>query len=262
MIGITGGRGILASIILEKYKKNGIQLMQFEGDITKYSDVFEWLNRNNITKIIHLASKVAVSDVQNNLTHAYDVNVTGTINILKSIDRINRDIGLFYSSSSHVYKSSKLPLKESDILEPINSYGLTKLISEKLLLDYNKNNPEFNLCIGRIFSFYHISQKAPFLYPNLLRRFNEEDLDKPFKVFGALSTRDFLNAEEVCDIIIKLIDKNSNGIVNIASGVSTSIVEFVEKVSPRKINIEYDINEETNHLNADISVLNKMINNK
>lgn len=260
MIGITGGKGILGSIIISKYKENGIDISQFEGDVTNYNDVFNWLNNNKIYTILHLASKVAVSDVQRNLTQAYDVNITGTINILKAIDKIDRNIKMFYSSSSHVYKSSDKPLKESDELEPINSYGLTKLLSERLLIDYQNNNPNFKLCIGRIFSFYHNSQKTPFLYPNLLKRFNEDDLDKPFKVFGALSTRDFLNAEEVCDIIITLIDKKIDGIVNIASGKSTSIIEFVKKISPKELNIEYDLDEKTNHLNADILILNKILN--
>jgi UDP-glucose 4-epimerase len=169
-------------------------------------------------------------------------------------------MGIFYASTSHVYESSALPLKETDLINPINSYGLTKRISELLLLDYCTKNKSLNLCIGRIFSFYHESQNPPFLYPNLLNRFQSEDLSKPFKLFGANSTRDFLNAEAVCDRIIDLVKMNYVGIVNIASGKSTKIIDFVKSISPVDLTFDIDETEKVNHLNADISLLKKILN--
>ena len=118
------------------------------------------------------------------------------------------------------------------------------------------------MCIGRIFSFFHESQKPPFLYPNLRQRFQNDDLKKPFHLFGALSTRDFLNAEEVCDIIMKLVAKKQVGTINIASGTSTRIVDFAEKMAPIKLNFTYDSDEEQNHLNANTSLLNKILENE
>ena len=97
-------------------------------------------------------------------------------------------------------------IKESDCIYPQNSYGLTKYISELLLQDFCKSHIFLTLCIGRIFSFYHETQKPPFLYPTLKKRFETEDLSVPFILHGANSTRDFLPAEEVCSIIIKIIE--------------------------------------------------------
>ncbi len=261
MIGITGGNGVLGKILVTKFLESNINVSVFDGDITNSGDIKNWLTENPISKIIHLASKVAVKDVQNNLPTAYEVNVSGTINLIKAISHLNRPIYFFYASSSHVYKSTENPLKENDAVAPINSYGLTKYMSELVLNDYEKNNSNFNLCIGRIFSFYHETQKPPFLYPNLIQRFQNEDLTKPFQLFGALSTRDFLNADEVCDIIIKLVEKNTIGTINIASGKSQKIMEFVQSIAPKKLDFTYDHFEKQNHLNADISVLKSILNN-
>lgn len=262
MIGITGGNGVLGKILIHKYNKKNQEISVFTGDITIFDEVNKWLFENQINQIVHLASKVAVKDVQNNLSRAYDVNIAGTINLIKAIEFNKSKVFFFYASSSHVYKSSKFPLAETDTVEPINSYGLTKYISEMVLNDYKKNNPEFGLCIGRIFSFFHESQKPPFLYPNLIQRFQNDDLKKPFHLFGALSTRDFLNADDVCDIIIKLVAKKQEGTVNVASGKSIRIIDFVEKIAPIKLNFTYDINEKQNHLNADTSLLNKILENE
>lgn len=260
MIGITGASGVLGRIICQKLERQKIDFSIFNDDIRNENAVFEWLNSKGITYLIHLASKVAVSDVENNIAEAYEVNVSGTINLVKAISKLNKPIGVFYASTSHVYESSSLPLKEKDLINPINSYGLTKRISELLLLDYSSKNKSLHLCIGRIFSFYHESQNPPFLYPNLLNRFKNEDLSKPFKLFGAHSTRDFLNADAVCDIIIDLVKINHEGIVNIASGKSTKIIDFVKSISPVDLIFDVDESEKVNHLNADISLLNKILN--
>lgn len=261
MIGVTGSTGVLGKILCDKLKAATIHFTIFNDDIRDSDAVSHWVIENKLSYIIHLASRVAVSDVENNIDQAYEVNVTGTINLIKAIKKHNQPTDFFYASTSHVYQSSPKPLTEMDAISPINSYGLTKWVSELLLTDFYKKYPHSNLCVGRIFSFYHESQKPPFLYPNLLKRFEEEDLSKPFKVFGANSTRDFLNADEVCEIILKLMIKKYNGIVNIASGNSIKIIDFVKKIAPQEIQYNIDPNENVNHLNADITLLNNILKN-
>lgn len=261
MIGITGATGVLGKILCRKLKNQNIQYSAFKADVRDYIALNDWVCKNDISYIIHLASKVALKEVEENIDMAYDVNVSGTINIIKVLKTNLKTIDLFYASSSHVYKSFSNPIKETDELEPINSYGLTKYISELLLLDFKKKNLDINICIGRIFSFYHFSQNPPFLYPSLMERFKNEDLNKPFKLFGANSTRDFLNAEEVCDIIIQLVKRKYDGVVNVASGKSLKIIDFVKSVAPCELDFELINNENITHLTADVSLLKKILQN-
>jgi hypothetical protein len=53
---------------------------------------------------------------------------------------------------------------------------------------------------------------------------------------------------------------NHVGIVNIASGKSTKIIDFVKSISPVDLTFDIDDSEKVNHLNADISLLNKILN--
>lgn len=259
MIGITGYKGVLGTIMVAKLKERNQEFVNFEGDIRDFDSFYEWILSNNIDCLIHLASKVAVNEVANNLDQAYEINVGGTINLIKAIKKLNKPIYVFYASSSHVYASSSDLIKESDALSPLNSYGKTKFISEMMLTDFSQSHPFLSLCIGRIFSFYDASQQPPFLYATLLKRFQEEDLSQPFQLYGAHSTRDFLPATEVVELILKLVAIKADGIVNIASGKPIKIIDFVKNIAPVQLQFKIDENEKETHLNADISHLNKLL---
>lgn len=259
-IGVTGGSGVIGSIISQKLTEKNIPHNNYEGDIIDFPAVNFWINENSFTHIIHLASKVAVKEVDENYPLAYDVNVNGTIQLLKAIKNTDKKIFFFYASTSHVYKSKNDPIKETDETMPLNTYGLTKQISEMILTDYSRHNTNIDLCIGRIFSFYHHTQKPPYLFPNIKQRIETEDPSKPFKLYGAESVRDFLNAEVVCDKILQLCKKNALGIFNIGSGKGIKIMDFVKEMFDENMTIDYDKNEKSNSLVADITKLKNLIN--
>ncbi len=253
MIGITGATGILGKILCEKLKNEKMETSSFKGDICKKEDLIKWISKNKFEAIIHLAAIVPTIEVKSDPLRAYEVNVSGTINLLSALKQNDQSPWVFYASSSHVYKSKDSPIKETDTVDPVSLYGMTKYIGEKICVDSAPKN-NFSICCGRIFSFFHNSQKAPFLYPNILKRLQTEDITKSFFLYGADSERDFLNAEEVVDIIIGLMNKKVKGIYNIASGRSTKIRDFVQNLTDKKLKIETN-NEIPNKLVADISKL-------
>ena len=258
-LGITGSTGVLGRILCQACKELNISFDCFKGDITNPNDVEDWINNNRFKRVIHLAALVPVDKVKKKPMLAYAVNVGGTINLLNAL--INNDTieWLFYSSSSHVYKSSLNKLNEESPTNPISLYGKTKLMGENICTQLLEDDLcDFDICCGRIFSFYHHLQKPPFLYPNMLNRLATEDLNKPFFLYGADSLRDFLSGEEVVNYILQLMLKNASGIINIASGVGIRIRDFVQNISETKLNFVVN----TDHpdiLIADITKLKRII---
>jgi nucleoside-diphosphate-sugar epimerase len=251
-IGITGSTGTLGTILTSKLKSPFVSC--YKDDITNKEEVKKWINSEKFTAVIHLAAFVPVSEVEKNPLKAYYVNVSGMIHLLDALNSMEYPIWFFYASTSHVYKSSDLPITELDELDPINTYGLTKYLAEEILLNYaSLKNIDF--CIGRIFSFYHPSQKKPYLYPSILERLSSENLSAPFFLKGADSERDILKAEEVVDIIIKLMERKATGIYNIGSGEGIKIKDFVQQLTQTKLNIINDPTVEKNKLVANISKL-------
>ncbi len=260
MIGITGASGVLGNIITSQLQEANIRFSAYEFDVRDENKMLDWLQKNKITNIIYLASKVAIKEVNEDKESAYDVNVNGIIQTLKAIKKYQKNIHFFFASSSHVYASSDTPIDENYTILPQNTYGLSKHISEQILLDITQQSSQITLCIGRIFSFYHKTQLPPYLYPTMQKRFQEEDLSKPFLLFGAKSERDFLNAEQVCNYIIQMSQKQLSGIYNIGSGNSISILQFVKNFAPKQITFNYDENEKITKLTANISKLKSALN--
>lgn len=258
MIGITGSTGVLGSILRNKLDYLGIKYVIYNGDIRNELDIYNWIKDSCIDKLIFLASIVPIDVVNNNISDAFDVNINGVIQCLKAINRNGNKIYLFFASSSHVYKSSSNPISEDEMIIPQNAYGFSKVISEKILLEFQKHTGLISVCIGRIFSYYHESQKPPFFYPSILDRLKHENLEKPFYLKGANSVRDFSSGDEVCDKILKLVIMEYSGIINIASGIGITISDFVRNISHTNLIIDYDKNEIVTFLVADVSKFNSL----
>ena len=79
-IGLTGSTGSLGKIILKNNKK--INFKCFKGDITNRSHVFDWIRKNNINVVLHLAAIVPIKEVNRNKAKAKKVNLDGTKNVV------------------------------------------------------------------------------------------------------------------------------------------------------------------------------------
>lgn len=254
-VGITGGSGVLGTILEQKLHELKYDISSFVGDIRDIAEIEKWVDSDDYESVIHLAAIVPPSEVKESLTKAFEVNSVGTRNLVDVLNSKSPSTWMFYASTSHVYKSSSKPIPENGEIEPISEYGLTKYAGEVLA---KKNYT--NLCIGRVFSMYHKTQKPPYLYPNMINRLQKEDLTKDFELYGANSVRDFLNAEEIADIIISLMKIKAVGTFNIASGKGTKIKDFVQSLSEKELKIKDMGGKDT--LVANIDNLNKILNEK
>lgn len=244
---VTGSTGILGRILCRQLAKLG-NVHELDGDITEIESIAPSIP-DELDIVVHLAAMVPVAAVNENPVRAFEVNVGGTINLIKLLSALKKRPFLFYASTSHVYASSDNPLDEKSPIEPSTLYGATKHMAETIITaTYHEN-----FCIGRIFSFYHDEQPETFLYPAIRKRLAEEDLNKPFILSGANSIRDFLPAEKVCEYICQLSAKRCSGIFNIASGRPLTVSEFTQQFAPKELTI---VNQgSSNSLTANIDKL-------
>jgi len=254
-IGITGGSGLLGKLLIKELKKVNTQYSNFNNDITNKKHVDEWLIKNKrIEYIFHFAAYTSVTRSNTNMTKAYKVNVLGVENLVNSIHKSKKKIIVFFASSSHVYKYSKKPIKETHKLIPTSYYGKTKLLAEKKIR--SSTNRNFKYFIARIFSIFHAKQKKPFLYPSIKDKLKNNKLKKIY-INDANNIRDFSNAEKIVKTIIKIYKKKITGTYNIGSGKGMMIKKFINKHVNKKVCIIS--NEKTNSLVANIDKLKKAL---
>jgi nucleoside-diphosphate-sugar epimerase len=254
-IGITGGSGLLGKLLIKELKKVNTQYSKFNKNITNKKHVDEWLVKNkSIEYIFHFAAYTSVTRSNANMAKAYKVNVLGVENLINSIHKSKKKITVFFASSSHVYKYSKKPIKETHKLIPTSYYGKTKLLAENKIR--RTKNENFNYFIARIFSVFHIRQKKPFLYPSIKDKLKSTKSKKIY-VKNANNIRDFLNAEKIVKIIFKVYKKKLIGTYNIGSGKEMTVKDFIKKNIDKNINVVSNI--KTNSLVANINKLKKAL---
>ena len=124
-------------------------------DIKLLDNIFiESINKNkNIDTVIHLAGLKSVSDSLANPIEYWDVNVLGTMNLLRTMKKY-RCFSLVFSSSATIYGVSDFfPITEDHRISPMNPYGKTKVAIENLLSDlYESDKNNWKICSLRYFN--------------------------------------------------------------------------------------------------------------
>jgi len=131
---ITGGSGQLGS----ELKKIMDDVHAFSGtelDIRNIDTVYRvfWSIKPDV--VIHCGAYTKVDECEKDPKKAYEINALGTRNIAEVCEFI-KSIPV-YISTAYVFDGNKNnPYNETDVPNPINIYGRTKLIGEYFIRDY------------------------------------------------------------------------------------------------------------------------------
>ena len=149
---VTGGAGYVGSHTCKLLAKNGYLPVtvdrHFREGLVSYGPNYninlpqevnrldEIIKRYNITSCIHFAGSTSVPESVANPSLYYKNNLIVTISLLDKL--IECGVKTFvYSSSAATYGDPGMQLCiETDVCEPINSYGATKLMMEQVCKDY------------------------------------------------------------------------------------------------------------------------------
>lgn len=149
---VTGGAGFIGSHTCKVLKAKGhepvvldnlrtghlwsVKYGPFEhGDILETDRLAEIMRRYRIDAVMHFA---ALAYVGESITHPeiyYRTNVQGTLSLLNAMRLVGVDKFIF-SSSCATFGNIGHKISEMDAQNPVNPYGATKLMIERVLQDY------------------------------------------------------------------------------------------------------------------------------
>ncbi len=140
---VLGAHGQLGSEINKLiHKKQYSELADFvftdvdSLDITEYSTLSEYLEKNNFSFIINCAAYTNVDKAEDDKDLAYKINSTAVEYLAELSDKYS--IRLIHVSTDYVFNGNQaLPYKESDITNPNSVYGKSKLEGENAITKYN-----------------------------------------------------------------------------------------------------------------------------
>jgi nucleoside-diphosphate-sugar epimerase len=127
-----------------------------------------------------------------------------------------------------------VPVNEKQSINPyINDYVFSKFLSEEIVKFYKKNVPSIVIRITNIYGPSKLIR--PDLVPTLIQKLLSPG---EVTVWSKKPVRDFLFLEDAADAIMRLMDTEYTGVVNLGSGESISVgrvAEILEGISGKKI---------------------------
>ena len=162
VIGLDNFDGFYSRKIKESNLKVLLQSKQFsfrEADIRDRKALDDIFAHTPIDVVIHLAAKAGVRPSIDSIEEYYDVNVSGTVNLLESM-RVHGVKKMIFASSSSIYgNNTKVPFSESDRVDhPISPYASTKKSGELLCHVYSHLH-HFDITCLRFFTVYGPRQR-------------------------------------------------------------------------------------------------------
>ncbi len=231
-VGLTGARGLLGSLLAARLEAHGVAFAAYPGDVNDEATVAAWFEQQRCSHFLHFAAVVPVSRVDGDPVLAFQTNVIGSFNVCKHLVRTQRDCWLFHCSTSHVYQptAEPTPIAEDAATSPTSYYGATKLAAERVI-DTLMARLGVRYCIGRVFSYTHARQSAPYLVPSLRQRIAALAPGAALEIDNPSSVRDIQDGEQVVDVILQLARLGATGTVNIGTGAGSSVADIARALA-------------------------------
>ena len=204
-------------------EKYGIKTIR--ADLTNPEDMYELVGTIKPDLVIHLAAIAGVRYSMDNPQEYVDINITGTLNLIKACESQNvQDV--MYASTSCVMHENELPWNEHDkVGTQLSPYGYSKQVNEHMFHISKIPN-----AIGlRFFTVY-----GPWGRPDMaLFDFTSKILDnKPIEVFNnGDMKRDFTYVDDIVSGL-SIISQNmtNRDIYCIGNGTQVELMEFIKEI--------------------------------
>lgn len=273
---VTGGAGYIGSFMVRELQAKGFEpvildnlsqghveaVKDFRLEkidlVTEKEKLDSLLTSEKFDGVIHMASFIQMGESYRDPAKYYLNNVYGFINLLDSMRKGNVD-KIIISSSAGVYGNPvKLPIEEDDPKNPLNPYGETKYMLERMLEDYdaayglkfisiryfNAAGAALDGSIGED----HLEESH--LIPNIIKKaLKGEEIE----VFGndyntpdGTNIRDYVHVLDLAEAhsaaMQKLLDGGQSNFYNAGSGNGFSnneILETVKNVLGTELKVKY-----------------------
>ncbi|MGP8069985.1 MAG: SDR family NAD(P)-dependent oxidoreductase [Candidatus Bathyarchaeia archaeon] len=243
---VTGGAGFIGSHTVDALLEKGSQVWVLDSLSTgTLRNLRRWrgnpkfhFKKNSVTQskvvdslagkvdaVVHLAAIVSPYLSIKKPQIVNDVNVSGTLNVLRAAVKRKVERIVFASSSSVYGSQTILPISESNPLEPITPYGVSKLAAEKYCGAFHQTYGLSTVSV-RYFNVYGQRQSAN-PYSGIIAIFTDQ-LSRGLQptIYGdGEQTRDFIHVSDAVKANLRALE-TERGIgqaFNVGTGQSTSI---------------------------------------
>ena len=210
------------STLKSDFKTNFIDFI--EGNLKNFEDINGVFKKHKIDAVVHFAAFSQVGESVKNPQKYYFNNVYGSLNLFRAM--LENDVKkIVFSSTAATYGEPEYtPIDENHPQNPINPYGSSKLMIERILDDYDKAYGLKSVRL-RYFNVAGADEKSRIgewhepethLIPNILK--STFSGGQTFQMFGddydtidGTCVRDYINVENLIDAHILALEYLNKG---------------------------------------------------
>ncbi len=152
---VTGGAGYIGAHAVRELKKAGYEVVILDnlvyghrelaqgerlivGDLENRALLEQLFAEHRFEAVMHFAAYAYVGESVENPAKYYRNNVAATLNLLDAMREAKVNRFIFSSTCATYGEPKEVPVPESHPQNPINPYGASKLMVERILADYSK----------------------------------------------------------------------------------------------------------------------------
>lgn len=217
----------------------------YEVDIRDKAALSEVFDQENISQVVHFAAFSIVPESVAQPLKYFDNNTSGMITLLEVMKQHNVKQIVFSSTAATYGNPVQIPIKETDPQRPINSYGESKLMMEKIM-DWSDQADGIKWVALRYFNVAGAAEDGTIgedhhpethLVPIILQaaagqRPYIEMFGDDYQTPDGFNVRDYVHVLDLVDAHILalkyLADGQSSNQFNLGSATGFSVKEMVE----------------------------------
>lgn len=260
---VTGGAGYIGSVTTRFLQKEGYDVTVFDnlstgkreavkngklvvGDIADRAALEKVFASDKFDAVMHFAGSLIVEESVKDPAKYYKNNVVNGLNLLDAM--VNRGVKkIVFSSTAAVYgQPQKIPVTENTPCQPVNPYGETKLIFERMLEDYSQSYGIHSISL-RYFNAagawpeeglgYRVTGQETHLIPRVLNvaMGETEEVEiygQDYATTDGTCVRDYIHVLDLAEAHMLALEKlaASNGAYayNLGTGKGNSVLEVVD----------------------------------
>jgi UDP-glucose 4-epimerase len=253
---VTGGAGYVGSVCVEQLLDRGDEVVIFDnlseghrqsidsratfiqGDLNDSKSISLAIETSSPSAVMHLAASALVAESMTDPGKYFHQNVSGGLNLLQAMveNGVNRIV--FSSTCATFGIPERTPIDENMPQHPINPYGESKLMFEKILRWYDQIH-DLTFVTLRYFNVAGASAKSgearrteSHLIPRILQVAlgqlpHVEIYGTDFETPDGTCIRDYIHVLDVASAHILALSAQKSDSFNLGSGAGTSVREVL-----------------------------------
>ena len=253
---VTGGAGYVGSICVEELLQRGHEVIVFDnlseghriaidpratfihGDLNDSKSVSLAINTSRPDAVMHFAANALVAESMQNPYKYFHNNVCGGLNLLNAMIENGVSRLVFSSTCATFGTPDRVPIDEDTAQNPINPYGESKLMFERILRWFDQIHALTFVAL-RYFNVAGASEKygehhrtETHLIPRVLqvalgRLPHVEIYGTDFPTPDGTSIRDYIHVQDLASAHILALSADRSGFYNLGTGGGTSVREVI-----------------------------------